>query len=62
MARKPVDKSHSLQTLRKKGELERFIAEHERDEAGDMDKVDAAISRRSDQETASAVPKASPKK
>ena len=62
MPRKPADKSKSLQAARKRGDVEQFIAGHEHDDIGDLDKLEAAISRRSDQETASKAQKASPKK
>ena len=34
-----------LKEARKKGEIGKFIAEHERDEPGDIDKLDAALKR-----------------
>ena len=35
----------TLRDARKKGQLDKFIAEHEHDDPGDMDKLDAAIKR-----------------
>lgn len=35
----------TLREARKKGRLDKFIAEHEADPSGDMDKLDAAITR-----------------
>ncbi len=35
----------TLREARKKGRIEDFIAEHEADPAGDMDKLDAALKR-----------------
>ncbi len=35
----------SLREARKKGQLEKFVTEHETDPPGDMDKLDAAIQR-----------------
>mgnify|MGYP000170058600 CR=1 FL=1 len=42
----------TLKAALDEGSLESFIKEHEADEPGDLDKVEAVI-RRSDQETAS---------
>ena len=38
----------TLREARKKGRLDRFIAEHEADPPGDMDKLDVAIKRPSE--------------
>ena len=35
----------TLREARKKGQLDQFIAEHEADPPGDMEKLDAAIKR-----------------
>lgn len=35
----------TLREARKKGQLEKFIREHEKDAPGDLDKLDAAIKR-----------------
>ena len=35
----------TLRDARKKGRLEQFIREHEKDAPGDMDKLDAALKR-----------------
>lgn len=41
------DKKGSLMEARKKGQnaLEKFIREHEKDDAGDMEKLDKALNR-----------------
>ena len=36
----------TLREARKKGMLEQFIREHEKDTPGDLDKLDAVIKRR----------------
>lgn len=51
--KKPIDKTKTLRFAREKGDLKQFIAEHEQDAPGDLDKLDKAIRERSDQETAS---------
>ena len=33
----------TMREARKRGQLDKFIAEHERDDPGDMDRLDAAI-------------------
>ena len=43
----------TLREARKKGRLDRFIAEHEADPPGDMDKLDVAIKRPSEDRGAS---------
>ena len=43
----------SLRDARKKGCIDRFIAEHKADPPGDMDKLDAAISRPSQEKSKS---------
>lgn len=35
----------TLREARKKGKLEKFIKEHEKDAPGDLDKLDAALKR-----------------
>lgn len=40
---KPIDKTKTLDHARKTGDLEKFIKEHEDDEAGDLDKLDKAL-------------------
>lgn len=40
---KPIDKTKTLEHARKQGDLGPFIAEHEADASGDMDKVDAFL-------------------
>lgn len=48
----------TLREARKKGKLEQFIREHEKDAPGDLDKLDAVIKRPS-REKSSEVPEAS---
>ena len=52
----------SLKDARNEGDLESFIKEHEKDEPGDLDKLEKAI-RHSDRvpESVSKAPKTSPK-
>ena len=52
------DKKINLQEARKKGKLEQFIREHEKDAPGDLDKFEKAI-KRSVRESAKATRKAS---
>jgi hypothetical protein len=40
---KPIDKTKTLQHARETGDLEAFIQEHEKDDAGDLDKLDAVL-------------------
>jgi hypothetical protein len=42
---KPIDKTKTLEHARKQGDLEPFIAEHEADAPGDLDKVDDFLKR-----------------
>lgn len=59
-APKPIDKEKTLAHARKSGDLESFIAEHEKDEPGDLDRLEQAIKRpASSQESGSKAPKAS---
>lgn len=52
----------SLKDARKEGDLEGFIKEHEKDERGDLDKLEKAIRQPSQApETASKARKTSPK-
>lgn len=48
----------TLREARKTGKIERFIKEHEKDEPGDLDKLDAALKRPS-RETEKSTPAAS---
>ena len=48
----------NLKEVRRKGKIERFIREREKDALGDMDKLDAALKRPS-QETGKSGPAAS---
>ena len=48
----------SLKEARRKGKIEKFIREREKDAPGDMDKLDAALKRPS-QETGKSGPEAS---
>lgn len=48
----------TLKEARKKGKLEQFIREHEKDAPGDLDKLEEAI-KRSTRETGKATRKAS---
>ena len=43
----------SLRDARKKGCLDKFIAEHKADQPGDMDKLDAVIRRHSQEKSKS---------
>ena len=43
----------TLREARNKGRLDKFIAEHEADQPGDMDKLDAAIGRPSQEKSKS---------
>ena len=43
----------NLREARKKGRLDKFIAEHEADAPGDLDKLDAAIGRPSQEKSKS---------
>lgn len=63
---KPIDKTKTLEHARQKGDLERFVKDHERDKPGDMDRVDDFLKRgtgvkREARGNAKAVRKASPK-
>lgn len=58
---KKIDKEKSLAVARQKGKLKDFICEHERDDPGDMDKLEEAIRRPQGQGTASKARKASRK-
>lgn len=57
--RKPIDKKKTLAAARKKGRLEAFIKAHEKDEPGDLDRLEDAIRKPSSPGSASAIPKAS---
>ena len=61
MSRKPIDKTKTLVHARAKGNVDGFIREHEKDEPGDLDKLEEAIRRPQGQESGSEAPKASPK-
>jgi hypothetical protein len=45
---KPIDKTKTLEHARQKGDLEPFVKDHERDAAGDMDKLDAFLKQATD--------------
>lgn len=51
-------KKTTLREAREKGQLEKFIREHEKDTPGDLDKLDEAL-KRSTRESAKAARKAS---
>ncbi len=50
----------TLKEARKTGDIEKFIREHEQDEPGDIDRLDAALKRPASQKSKEA-PKASPR-
>ena len=45
---KPIDKTKTLEYARQKGDLERFVKDHEGDEPGDTDKLDEFLKRSAD--------------